>query len=272
MDSDADGLKDWQEQLFRLDPNNPDTDGDGILDGQEYFNDESNITVVAGGAEDQTELEDDGAKNISQKFFEDAVTGYMALRSTGLDDSAIFEILLAKYQDEYASAKLLPDTYSSKEVITVADSPDEIRKYANNVAEIFGSDFENFNKSEAELLDAVSKSDSMDPELLSLFGEHETAYNSAASRLKLVLVPSSYVSFHTDLVNDFQNLAIINGAFKNLASDPLAGVFYISSYKKESKRLQDILAGIAGQILKDNISFSSGEIGQAFLSYSAGSN
>lgn len=35
MDSDNDGLKDWEEALWGLDPNNPDTNGDGILDGQE---------------------------------------------------------------------------------------------------------------------------------------------------------------------------------------------------------------------------------------------
>jgi len=34
-DSDNDGLADWQEELYRTDPNNPDTDNDGYLDGQE---------------------------------------------------------------------------------------------------------------------------------------------------------------------------------------------------------------------------------------------
>jgi len=34
-DSDGDGLKDWEEALWKTDPNNPDTDGDGTPDGQE---------------------------------------------------------------------------------------------------------------------------------------------------------------------------------------------------------------------------------------------
>jgi hypothetical protein len=34
-DSDNDGLKDWEEDLYKTDPNNPDTDGDGYLDGEE---------------------------------------------------------------------------------------------------------------------------------------------------------------------------------------------------------------------------------------------
>src|SRR2546423_718695 len=34
-DSDNDGLKDWEETLWKTDPHNPDTDGDGTPDGQE---------------------------------------------------------------------------------------------------------------------------------------------------------------------------------------------------------------------------------------------
>lgn len=34
-DHDHDGLADWEEELYGTDPNNPDTDGDGYLDGEE---------------------------------------------------------------------------------------------------------------------------------------------------------------------------------------------------------------------------------------------
>ena len=34
-DTDQDGLKDWEEVLWKTDPNNPDTDGDGVNDGDE---------------------------------------------------------------------------------------------------------------------------------------------------------------------------------------------------------------------------------------------
>ncbi len=35
VDSDNDGLKDWEEQIYGTDPHNPDTDGDGTKDGDE---------------------------------------------------------------------------------------------------------------------------------------------------------------------------------------------------------------------------------------------
>jgi len=35
IDTDNDGLKDWEEELYKTDPLNPDTDNDGYLDGEE---------------------------------------------------------------------------------------------------------------------------------------------------------------------------------------------------------------------------------------------
>jgi len=49
-DSDNDGLKDWQEDLYKTDSNNPDTDGDGYLDGEE-INSSHNPLVKAPGDE-----------------------------------------------------------------------------------------------------------------------------------------------------------------------------------------------------------------------------
>lgn len=34
-DADTDGLKNWEEEIYKTDPRNPDTDGDGYLDGEE---------------------------------------------------------------------------------------------------------------------------------------------------------------------------------------------------------------------------------------------
>ena len=50
-DADADGLKDWEEPLWGLDPENPDTDGNGVTDGEEILRIRNSIdtsTTLAG--------------------------------------------------------------------------------------------------------------------------------------------------------------------------------------------------------------------------------
>lgn len=37
MDSDKDGLSDWEESIYNTDPHNPDSDGDNYLDGEEIL-------------------------------------------------------------------------------------------------------------------------------------------------------------------------------------------------------------------------------------------
>lgn len=271
LDSDGDGLKDWQEQIFGTDPNNSDTDGDGILDGDESLGEAglaAGVEVDAG----QAIVEDGGSKTFSQKFVEDAATGYLALRSAGLDDDSIFKVLLTKFQDDYADNKLLADDYRREEVITIADDPDEIRQYANRVAEIFKSNFKDFSKSEAQLFSEIAESEHPDIGALEQFGDYEAAYTKAASNLKALRTPVSYAVFHAGLVNNFQNLAIINSVFKGAASDPLRLAFYLGFYKKEAERFQSVMASIAGRISKDNISFSSEDGGQTLLSYLAKTN
>ncbi|MCF2706154.1 hypothetical protein I6E29_02575 [Arcanobacterium haemolyticum] len=46
-DTDKDGLFDWLEYQYGTDPNDPDTDGDGVPDGQEVLNDRTDANDIA---------------------------------------------------------------------------------------------------------------------------------------------------------------------------------------------------------------------------------
>ena len=61
-DSDDDGLSDGEENTLGTDPNNPDTDGDGIPDNEDDFPlDASETTDTDGdGIGDNTDTDDDG--------------------------------------------------------------------------------------------------------------------------------------------------------------------------------------------------------------------
>ena len=60
MDSDGDGLSDWDEvKTYKTDPTNGDTDGDGLMDGDEvkkYHTDPLKADTDGGGTDDGTEV------------------------------------------------------------------------------------------------------------------------------------------------------------------------------------------------------------------------
>lgn len=53
LDSDGDGLYDWEEILWGMDPFNPDTTGNGILDGQEVAARRKELQAQSGGGDDR---------------------------------------------------------------------------------------------------------------------------------------------------------------------------------------------------------------------------
>lgn len=61
QDADGDGLRDWEESLWGMDPENSDTNGDGVSDGVEVLNIKNSIngsdSSVAGSAEELTQTE-----------------------------------------------------------------------------------------------------------------------------------------------------------------------------------------------------------------------
>ena len=264
-DSDADGLKDWQENLFRLDPLNPDSDKNGILDGDENLD----SIIIPSPTESG---EGGGNEPLGHRFLTDALTGYFALKSSGLNDEAIFKILMQKYEDEYLESDLLQDSYDEKEVLTVADSPVAIREYANEAARIIDRNFKNIDKNEMELIYEMSQTENYGPETAARFIDYQEAYSGTAGEFKDIAVPSSYASLHSELINSLQNTATMNSAFSAMTADPLTAFFYFNSYKKESERFQKIMSGFAGQFLEDNINFTPDDFGSMFTYYSAKSN
>lgn len=265
LDSDGDGLKDWQEQLFGTDSNNSDTDGDGILDGNESVG-EAGLAPGIGLASATESAIDEG---VSQKFIKDAITGYLALRSSGLDDKSIFQALLQKYQDEYMGVNSLVDTYSQEEVLITAATPAAIRNYADNAAKILDSNFRNINKSELALFYEFEQSGGTDLEILARFSDYQRAYLGSVAELKSIFVPETYASMHAELVNNLQNVAVINGAFVRMASDPLSAILHLGYYKKESERFLKVMSGVGKQLVSDNLNFSDEEYGSMFIYYLA---
>ena len=66
-DSDNDGLKDWEEVLWKTDPNNPDSDKDGVSDGEEI---KINRNPAKPGPNDELDDASLESRNMDDEFFE----------------------------------------------------------------------------------------------------------------------------------------------------------------------------------------------------------
>jgi len=140
-DSDNDGLKDWEEVLWKTDPKNPDTDGDGTPDGEEIKtwrnplvrapNDKFLTDEIASEIKTSAKLEEN-LKKIPEKTATFAVSSetkeQQALRAYG---NALAIIIQKQNSEFYAREQAIfsqitgentPQTSDAEELVTLAGS------------------------------------------------------------------------------------------------------------------------------------------------------
>ena len=82
LDTDGDGLKDWQEALWQTDKNNTDTDGDGTSDGQEVG---EGRNPTNGSIEDTLQLENyEYTGSFTQQVSQNLFSQYNILKQEGV--------------------------------------------------------------------------------------------------------------------------------------------------------------------------------------------
>jgi len=106
-DSDNDGLRDWEEELYKTDPNNQDTDDDGYLDGEEINSDHNPLIKAPGDKQVFYPLPLGDRYNLTKKVLSDETL-----------DSILESYLLQK--GEYLADH--PDISSAEEFLAQADS------------------------------------------------------------------------------------------------------------------------------------------------------
>lgn len=102
-DSDNDGLKDWEEELFHTNPLNPDTDGDGYLDGEEVDSGHNPLVKAPGDKLTFYPLPLGEKYNITQKVLSDEIID-------ALLDSYTFQ--KAEYLEDHPEI-YSPETFSA---------------------------------------------------------------------------------------------------------------------------------------------------------------
>lgn len=271
-DSDGDGLKDWEEVLWKTDPLNPDTNGDGMGDKEETLLKANNTIRPANN-------NDNNDENLTQRIAEDFGTAYLTRKFTtnsspdqnlqgnmaGLEALAFSDI--QKTLTQTAETKL-PDKYSASDIkILTEASQSATRTYINTIGRIITNAPNEPEKSEMEILEEVITKEDLKP--LAGIGFHSENYRYFAEKIKDVPVPKVFKDAHLALINIFWRLYIITGNMAILDQDPIKSIASISQYDKEIQNSLEPLGIIIDAIKNGNIEFSEGEGGIIFSKYVA---
>lgn len=240
LDSDSDGLKDWEEILFKTDPQNPDTDGDGILDGQESGNE-----IKSSGTIDQEKID---ALPETEKLAFQLFKGYIDLKQRRYLGTNIEENFVAGLV-ESSLPTISYKTYTSDDIIIdskkTSDQKNRALEYrtALNTAWI-----PLFSVTEDELITFAQIIDGGDEEGFAKLDFAKGKYEETVLNMLTVKVPTDAVAIHVDMLNAFSFFIGVLDTMVNVKDDPLTALVAVNGYshgenliKSSAQRLKTYL-------------------------------
>lgn len=249
-DADGDGLKDWEEVLWKTDPKKDDTDGDGFKDGVEIaggydpfdkFSNEKEGNPVRSPTYSQyvgdnfqlstsngVNFTEEVAKGMGTKIIESGgeaepdFSDPMALLGNGTDQA------MAEYM-----ASLNVAVSDSELKISKDNSKTAVQKYADETNKIF-----------AIFDDPIFKQDPS-----TMFGEGNVSsmarisdiYGQAGEEFKKVSVPSDILDAHKRLIELFMSNRNAFASVADMDKDPLKAMLGIQASEKINEEIDAVM-------------------------------
>lgn len=238
-DADQDGVPDWKEILWGLDPQNPDTDGNGIPDGDE--------------------IENKTAESLSAT----ALEPYIAPKALPPSEAAARELYAG-----YAAA-LQDGTLSSSEISSVVSSVLERNTESKTDARIYTlGDFTHGNSVSTdtyrtELLATLKGMGVIREYELTTFGkivetgdgagisklENAAAvYRSTVDALLKLRVPDSAATQHLAALNSLSELAAATDGLTKWNGDPLDAMVRVDAFASAENNFADDISALYSRI------------------------
>lgn len=270
-DGDNDGLKDWEEGLWKTDPANPDSDGDGTPDGEEVRN-KRNPTKA--GPDDiyknieESPLGDIVKESAAEKtltltdiFARDFMSGYFALKDAGQytpeTRDKFIKTLFASIDNAPTKEYTLADLN-----ITQKSGAETLRQYGNTLGEIALKHRRLAEGKELRIVDSAVKQEN--PEKLAEIAPILTEYESFIEAYRTMPVPLVAYEIHLELLNI--NAAVKDAivAMSGLFDDPMGGTAGLSAYRKAAEDGATVTRNLKNFFAQNNVIFNNNEPGIIF--------
>lgn len=237
-DTDGDGLKDWEEDLWGFSKNNPDTDGDGIGDAEEAENER----VL--NAQKEAELIDAVLVNLSSDtnlsrsdiLARTLVEEVIAFQSAGISlDGNTSNSIAQKLVDSLSGGVVInPPVITPAQIKAVAESPETLRSYGNAVGSVIGG---TPTAETNELIVLAQLGQTSDYSTLEQLSTVKASYRTMVNQLMTVSVPTGLVGAHADFINAMLATSETFDTLAKIEDDPLASIVGIQAYVQFSSNM-----------------------------------
>ncbi|MEX0933632.1 MAG: hypothetical protein WDZ74_02650 [Candidatus Paceibacterota bacterium] len=267
LDSDNDGLRDWEESLWGTDKNNPDTDGDGTSDGAEVT---AGREPLIPGPDDQVETAtvpsykrtDAESLTTTQAFERDYYRGIAQLSAEGQLNNETLQTFIMGLTREYVVNAQINLEYSESDLSITSDPSIAVAKeYGNRLGRVASMYAEIDFEQELGAIQRVVQSGGSAgiAELNVIIAEYRAA---RVALLEIETVPFALAEAHLSILNGVSGIeTALNEMKASLVTDPLKGMIRLSHYQQGVLLIVQGSQGVVEYYEGRNISFSTTEPG-----------
>ena len=269
-DGDSDGLKDWEEQLWKTDPYNPDTDGDGTGDGQEIKlgrnpvlagpNDKFDSETIGNKINAETDRDLSDTDKFSRELFVKIIG---AGQATAPPTEADFQNFLNNTVRNEINAQKIKTRAAGDFNVDIKETPETIKAYGNAIAAILQKKPPENLEDE---IDIVSRADATkDPAELKKLDGNIAAYNRLERALLELAVPQSALPTHIAFTNATASMIWSITGLKYILTDPIKALPGVAGYAENSQNFYASAKAFKVYLDGKNVTFNPGDDGYGFF-------
>lgn len=252
-DPDNDGLKNWEEDAYRTDPRNPDTDGDGYLDGEEVASGYDPTIPAPNDALEGTDasaprpLPKNLTTQLAQLLAEKIAKGEIEPSTAdkiSLDDSSIpynQEIIDEVFYEVGQRAKqyfAMPEIRDDD--IKISTQPTDYEEIGRYVTAMSQAMISNNTKTNSKQTEPEIIKEAVETKNMRKIGVLLESYKQGAEKTKQITAPKDFTDIHKKQLAIFMQLEKIMTAIKNLEDDPAMASAAIESYPATITALEEM--------------------------------
>lgn len=255
-DTDSDGLKDWEEALWKTDINKIDTDGDGTNDNEEIAN--GRDPLKAGPDDKASDKEDlvaqekaiaDSRQNTmtaiyARKFMSEYLTLKTEKGELTEDDK---QNLVVKTMNDIKPPEVV-DKYKISDLSILETTEESIKNYALGMKAVF-IDIKMPKKDEIEvfsvLLKSIKEEDFKKVEVsTNALKQYVSLNNRILEAILPPSIPENLSKLHLEIVNGFNNLALAVEDMADAENDPIKAMIGQRLYTEQKLRIYNAVKSV----------------------------
>ncbi len=275
-DSDRDGLKDWEEELWRTDPDHSDTDGDGVTDAEEIKNGRNPLIAGPGDMLDavaaatkinpKAKTPTTDTERLARELF----ATYLSTRQEGLPLSQneianIIDTVSASVPEES------PKIFTAKDIGVFADeSASLLRAYGGALGAVLKKPWPG-RENEITIFERAIQDENPETARLDLANltPISLAYGAMGRDLARIRAPEGALASHLRAANAAMELSESVRGMGAAFDDPIKTVSSAARYFSAGPRLGDALTELRKYLENRGVSYAENENGYALWNATA---